>query len=346
VTALELIRLRNNDEMLPEQQIIQRQVDHLVRLVDDLLDISRITSGKIDLKVEPVNISKVISEAIEMVSPLLEERSHRLSLDIEPNLYLEGDSVRLTQVVNNLLTNAARYTDVGGHIRLSAAHEETGSLRISIKDNGIGIPEPLLTQVFDLFFQTKQGVDRREGGLGIGLALVKSIVELHGGSVQANSRGEGQGSEFIVRLPSKGMSESPHQHSLTHSIQTKLAVGELRIMIVDDNVDAADTLGRLLAINGHVVKVFNDPVTALTAVEHFKPEIAVLDIGLPVLDGYELAKRMRTILEGHPCRLIALTGYGQDADKAKSQVAGIERHFVKPVDLNELICFVNELPKA
>jgi len=330
VTSLQLMRMRGEPGALREREIIERQVEHLVRLVDDLMDVSRVTRGKIDLKFERVAIARPLDKAVEMASLLLEQRRHRLELDVEPDLAWEGDPVRLAQVVSNLLTNAARYTEPGGHVRLSARREGADWLRIAVLDDGIGMDPDLRAQVFGLFFQGKRNIDRAEGGLGIGLALVKNIVELHGGRVEARSEGRGRGSEFVVLLPLRtpgadlAPAAAPQPAAPTAS--------ERRIMVVDDNVDGADTLARLLAAHGHEVRVFHEPIAALAAAPSFLPDVAVLDIGLPGLDGYELARRLRALLPGHPCRLIALTGYGQEADRARSEEAGFERHLVKPIN--------------
>jgi PAS domain S-box-containing protein len=335
VTALQLMRMRGETGAVREREIIERQVEHLVRLVDDLLDVARATRGNIELKFERIDIAQPLAKAVEMASVLLERRRHRLEVEVEPGLVWEGDPMRLAQVVSNLLTNAARYTEPGGRVALLARRESAGRyagwLRIGVQDNGIGLAPEMLLQVFGLFFQAKRSVERSQGGLGIGLALVKNIVELHGGKVEARSDGPGRGSEFVVLLPAVSVN--------THASPTVVAVAAVaqapgarkRIMVVDDNVDAAETLGLLLAAHGHEVEVFNDPVSALAAVPRLRPDIAVLDIGLPVLDGYQLAARMRTLLAGHPCRLFALTGYGQDADLARSAAAGFEQHLVKPI---------------
>jgi PAS domain S-box-containing protein len=330
VTSLQLMRLRGEEAALREREIIERQVGHLVRLVDDLMDISKVTRGKIDLKFERVDIAQPLDKAIEMASLLLEKRRHRLDVEIEPGLRWEGDPVRLAQVVANLLTNAARYTQPGGHVRLRAGRVDASWLRISVLDDGVGMVPELRAQVFDLFFQGKRNIDRAEGGLGIGLALVKNIVELHGGRVEARSEGKDKGSEFVVLLPLQTPGAGA-QESLPVQ-QAAPAAASRRIMLVDDNVDGAETLARLLGAHGHEVRVFHEPIAALAAVRDFRPDLAVLDIGLPVLDGYELARRMRPLLDGHPCRMIALTGYGQEADKARSGQAGFERHLVKPVN--------------
>jgi len=340
VTALQLMRMRGETGAAREREIIERQVDHLVRLVDDLLDVARATRGQIELKFERIDIAQPLAKAVEMAGVLLERRRHRLALDIQPGLLWEGDPVRLAQVVSNLLTNAARYTEPGGQVALRARRETAGPhagwLRISVQDNGIGLAPDMLTQVFGLFFQARRSVERSQGGLGIGLALVKNIVELHGGTVQAHSAGVGRGSEFVVLLPavSTATHATPAVPLVTAMAPAPAACK--RIMIVDDNADAAETLGLLLTAHGHQVEVFNDPVSALAQVERIQPDIAVLDIGLPVLDGYQLAARMRALLGSHRCRLFALTGYGQEADLARSQEAGFERHLVKPITAEQV----------
>ncbi|MEW6763877.1 MAG: ATP-binding protein [Pseudomonadota bacterium] len=339
VTALQLMRMRGEGEHVRERDIIQRQVDHLVRLVDDLLDVSRVTRGKVELRIERAELAQVLAKAVEMASPLLEQRRHRFDLEVEPDLWWEGDPVRLAQVVSNLLTNAARYTEPGGQVRLRArrVEDEAGdAVEISVRDTGIGLAPGMQEQVFHLFFQGKRSVDRAEGGLGIGLALVKNIVELHGGTVEARSDGRGKGSEFLVRLPLHRAAHQPMPaapHALPSAAAQPLA--PRRVLLVDDNVDGAVTLGRLLGALGHTVEVCHDPVTALEIVARLRPEVALLDIGLPVLDGYQLAARIRALPEGQACRLVALTGYGQDADRARSQAAGFERHLVKPISPDE-----------
>jgi len=339
VTALELMRLRGDHSTEREQRLIKRQVDHLVRLVDDLLDIARLTRGKIDLKIERLEVSHLVAKAVEIASPLLEQHQHRLETYVAPSLHVDGDPVRLSQVVSNLLTNAARYTPPGGNIVLSAIVAENGEVEIRVKDNGIGIPAEMIPHIFDLFYQGERGIDRSEGGLGIGLALVKNIVELHKGQVKAHSHGKGLGSEFIVRLP-MGELLACDAGPASPTVEAESA-NRQRIMIVDDNADAAGALGQLLAEQGHIVQVFHEPLAALSAAQQIRPDIAILDIGLPVVDGYELATRLRAQLDGSPCRLIALTGYGQASDKRKSRAAGFEHHLVKPVQASDLASLID-----
>jgi signal transduction histidine kinase len=332
VSALQLMRRRGDGTPSREEQVIERQVTHLVRLVDDLLDVSKITRGKVELEKETVEIADVLAKALEMASLLFEQRRHRLSV-VAPRTGLAwyGDPVRLAQVVANLLTNAARYTDPGGTIVLTAARED-GDIVISVTDNGIGIAPDTLPHVFDMFVQAKRSTHRAEGGLGLGLTLVKTLVALHGGTVLARSEGLGRGSQFVIRLPATveaNVDRQPTSDPVLAPLQAR------RVLVVDDNVDAAELLGETLRSQGHDVNIANDPILALATLEHFDAEVAILDIGLPVMDGYELAAKMRATWPS--CRLIALTGYGQEHDRARSEKAGFERHFVKPVNLGALL---------
>lgn len=333
VTALQLMRKRSSNGSEREQAIIQRQVDHLVRLVDDLLDVAKVTRGKVDLKRERFDVSQALARAVEQASHLLEQRNHRLHIDVKPGVQWVGDPFRIAQVVANLLTNAARYTDAGGEIRLHAAVIGTNVLEISVADNGAGLSDQLKPHIFDLFFQGRRGIDRAEGGLGLGLALVKSLVSLHQGTVEAHSDGLGQGSTFVIRLPLSEL-EVPAADE-TSPRGRKKTQRPHQILIVDDNADAAESLGILLEHLGHTVHIAHDPVAALSSVGHFTPDVAILDIGLPVMDGYELAGRLRAELT-EPCRFVALTGYGQAADMVRSRAAGFDLHCVKPVHLAEL----------
>jgi len=347
VTALALMKLRAGNQVGREQQIIERQVDHLIRLVDDLLDVSKITRGKVILKKESVALADVLAKAVEMASFLFEQRSHQLVIDAPgEGVRWEGDPVRLAQVVANLLTNAARYTAVGGCIRLSALRE-ADEIVISVKDNGMGIPPEMLPRIFDLFVQGKRSADRAEGGLGLGLTLVKTLVALHGGTVQARSEGLGRGSEFIVRLPvvtAEGLAGTePPPAVLPPPPPSR---HPRRVLVVDDNADAAELLGEALVVMGHEVRIANDPLAALTLVEQFRPAVAVLDIGLPVMDGYELAGRIREKPEAAGCRLIAVTGYGQEHDRARSEEARFETHLVKPINVEQLMQLIASSPPA
>lgn len=333
VTALQLMRMRGDTTTEREQAIIQRQVEHMVRLVDDLLDVSRITRGKIELKCEHVQLPAVLAKAVEQAGLLLQKGKHRLHTEVPTDLRCHCDPVRLAQVVSNLLTNAARYTPPGGDIGLRAWREPDGRVGIAVRDNGTGIAPEILPRVFDLFYQGPRGIERAEGGLGIGLALVRNLVKLHGGSVEAHSDGPGRGSEFVVWLPSTtgdDASAAPMERD------TPAGRSAARILLVDDNQDAAETLALLLQHYGHEVHAFRDPMAALAALPELRPEIAILDIGLPLLDGYELGARIRAIC-GESCKLIAVTGYGQPADRGRSEAAGFDHHLVKPVDAHALV---------
>ncbi|MFZ6711926.1 ATP-binding protein [Undibacterium sp. TC9W] len=334
VTALELMKMRN-PTVSKEQAVIQRQVDHLVRLVDDLMDVSRITSGKVQLRMVATNLRDVMNKALEMASHLLEKKNHHLTLDVAPITWV-GDPARLAQVVANLLTNAAKYTPDGGEISLVTYHKDD-EVKICVSDNGVGISASLMPNIFDLFVQGGRSVDRSDGGLGIGLALVSNLVQLHHGSVQAESPGDGLGSSFTISLPHKlTVAVAEPQEKQAHVPSGTKA----RILVVDDNRDAADSLFELLSAMGHEVRAVYDPVQALTEVKLEMPEFAILDIGLPGMDGYELAKAIRELPGGSAIRLIALTGYGQQHDKERSQSTGFNAHMIKPIELDYLERFI------
>jgi signal transduction histidine kinase len=334
-TALQLMKHRADGAMARERDVIERQVSHMSRLVDDLLDVSRITSGKVRLDKRPISLATALSRAIEMAEPLIEEHGHHLEVRApQAQLWVEADAMRLSQVVANLLTNAARYTPSNGRIALEA-RGETGEAVIEVTDNGIGIGPELLPHVFDLFVQGKRPLDRTEGGLGLGLALVKNLVSMHGGSVSVRSEGKDRGSCFSVRLP---LVAQPGQLAPERVAPVSARSTSKRVLIVDDNVDAAELMADLLEISGHEPLVAHDGPQALRALEQFDASVAFLDIGLPVMDGYELARRIRAL--GRPIQLIALTGYGQPNDLAKSRAAGFDRHMVKPVVAEDALAAV------
>ena len=311
------------------RDIIDRQVRHLVRLVDDLLDISRISSGKIGLQKERVSLALIVTNAVESSRPAIESENHQLTVTLpaEP-VYLEADLTRLAQVLQNLLNNAAKYTPPGGKIGL---HTEFDGHSVSIRvvDTGIGIPREMLPRVFDLFTQVDRSIERSSGGLGIGLTLVQRLVELHGGTVEARSEGPDKGSEFIVRLPASA--ESSGDSAPANSSDAK-SVRRVRVLIIDDNIDAADTLTEMLRASGHDVATAYDGAAGLVAVDSHRPDVVLLDIGLPKVNGYNVARKIR---ESDPQRrivLVAVTGWGQDEDRRRSQQAGFDHHLVKPVD--------------
>jgi PAS domain S-box-containing protein len=334
LTALELVKMRGHDPAEKEHQVIERQVNHMKHLVDDLLDVSRIASGKVELVRTRLDLRAVLSRAIEMASPLLEQRQHELSLEVPAHeLYVEGDEARLNQVFSNLMTNAAKYTPPGGKLRI-AARIEGDQVLIDVVDTGIGIEPGLLPRVFDLFVQGYQSSERAVGGLGLGLTLVRSLVKLHGGTVVAHSAGRGQGSTFTVHLPIAG---SPVVRPAGSSNARSLAVGTgKRILVVDDNEDARMLLAEVLEAHGHQVETAGDGAEALRVALASAPEIAILDLGLPVMDGFELAARLRAELPVTP-RLIALTGYGLKNDRDRTAAAGFDEHLVKPVNMPALL---------
>ncbi|MYM35978.1 response regulator [Duganella sp. FT94W] len=333
VTALKLMKLRNPDsDTAHEQEVIQRQVDHLVRLVDDLLDVSRIASGKVELRRETVPLADVLNKAIEMASPLLEQKQHRLLVDV-PTVRWHGDPARLAQVVSNLLSNAARYTPAGGHVTL-ATRIKGGTVQIQVTDDGLGISPQLLPHIFDLFVQGNRQLDRAKGGLGIGLALVRNLVQMHGGEVSAYSAGEGRGSTFTLTLPDSVVADTappaPEPEPKAEPC------GGTRVLVVDDNQDAADSLGELLGALGYRALVAYDPAHAIALATEGMPELAILDIGLPGMDGFELAGHLRRLPGGAALKLVALSGYGQENDKTRSRQAGFAAHLVKPINIADL----------
>ncbi len=308
------------------KEVIERQVLHLSRLVDDLLDISRITQGKVKLQKERVDLHSVIHRAVETVRPFVESRRHELVLDLPPEpMVLEGDLVRLAQVVANLLHNAAKYTQNGGRIELGA-ERQNGEVVLRVRDNGMGIPDEMLGRIFDLFTQVDRSLSRSEGGLGVGLTLVRSLVTMHDGSVAARSEGPGQGTEFEIRLPAAAHVEVTLDNSTEHPAPP----ASRRVLVVDDNADSAESLAMILSLRGHEARTALDGPQALAVAREFRPAVVMLDIGLPGMDGYEVARRLRSEHDG--ILLVALTGYGQDEDRRRSKEAGFDHHLVKPVD--------------
>jgi signal transduction histidine kinase/ActR/RegA family two-component response regulator len=334
VTALHLLRLKHQSSR--ELDIIDRQVAALSRLVEDLLDVSRIASGKIELRRERVEFAEVAARAIEMSSPLLEKKRQHLSVEIAATgLTVYADPSRLAQVFGNLLTNAAKYSDPDQEISILATRDG-GDLVVRVLDNGIGIAPAMTDRVFDVFMQQRQSVDRAQGGLGLGLAIVRSLVELHGGTVAANSDGENRGSEFVVRLPLVSAAEIRPALAGPARDGSPQPVSGVRVLVVDDNDDATVMLSEALSACGHIVRTAADGPSALQIARDFRPDIAILDIGLPVMDGYELAGRLRDPDGERTMHLIALTGYGQTQDKERSLQAGFAAHLVKPVSIERL----------
>jgi PAS domain S-box-containing protein len=335
LTALQLMRLRGAG-FEREREVIERQVRHMARLVDDLLDVSRITGGRLSLEREQVELSRVVTRALETCAPLFENARHELATEVPATgLLVDGDPARLTQVASNLLANAAKYTPAGGRIVVSARREDDNAVLV-VADNGVGIAPNLLPHIFEAFVQAKQTLDRSRGGLGLGLAIVQSLVSLHGGTVTVESEGANRGCTFTVRLPLAPMTAASRTaDSRRTSAPSK---HHARVLIVDDNEDAADVLASCLESLGYQVRTVHDAPSAMIATKEFSPDIALIDIGLPVMDGYELARRLgeEKGSNGQSAHLIALTGYGQVKDRERSREAGFCDHLVKPVDIDRL----------
>ncbi len=365
LTAITLMRSRLGEVALKERSIIERQLNHMVRLVDDLLDISRITRGSLKLSRKPVELYEVVRRAVEMASPMLDERGHQLTVSVpRAGVRVEVDTYRIAQAVAHLLMNAAKYTPNGGCVEVSAALRGS-EVVLSVLDDGIGLDSTLLGRVFEPFVQRQQALDRSKGGLGLGLTIARRLVELHGGQVTASSPGVGGGSTFNIELslagPPSERSALPGPRDCTPiswscpASEARSTVSQaqaesaahassltrgVRVLVVDDNVDAAEMLGEALRISGHVVCIAHDGPTALSLVDDFRPELALLDIGLPVMDGFDLAKRLRARLNGDAPMFVAVTGYGQPADRARTKQVGFDEHLVKPVDLARLNAIV------
>jgi signal transduction histidine kinase len=310
--------------------VMERQVTHMVRLVDDLLEVSRITRGLIEVHRHPLDLGTVVRAAVDACRPVIDAAGHELTLDLPASpIPVIGDQVRLTQVFSNLLTNAAKYTNGPGEIRVTAAQSARGAI-VSVRDNGIGIPASHLASVFEMFTQVDRSSRRAQGGLGIGLTLVRTLVEMHGGHVEARSAGTNQGSEFLVELPVLRQSVSEHESPPLRPFPHR------RILVVDDNRDAAETLGALLEALGATVSVVNSGRVALETLDQFDPDAMLLDIGMPGMDGYEVAKEVRARPNRAKTLLIALTGWGQEQDHRHSRAVGFDHHMVKPPDLDTL----------
>ena len=339
--AAELLQIVKLDEERIRQtsQIIGRQVQHMTSLVDDLLDVSRLTRGLVKLNNVPLDIRHSVTDAVEQVTPLIQSRRHHFALHLPPDTTMvRGDKKRLVQVIANILDNAAKYTQEGGTIVLKvevhAAH-----VAIEVEDNGIGLSPELAAHAFDLFAQAERTSDRSSGGLGLGLALVKSLVELHHGTVACESPGHGKGSKFTVSLPRLSQKSSQSDQQAAES-QIKQKASSLRIMVVDDNVDAATMLAMLLEASGHQVMIEHSSRRALDQARKEAPQVCLLDIGLPDIDGNELAQRLRAMPETADALLIAVTGYGQEQDRKQTMAAGFDHHLVKPVDTKRLAAII------
>jgi CheY-like chemotaxis protein/two-component sensor histidine kinase len=319
------------------RQVIRRQVGHMATLLDDLLDVARITRGKLELRRQPLRLDAVVDTAVEVARPLIDER--RIALDVQlpsPAPLLEADPLRLAQVISNLLTNAAKYSDPGGRIALTARHQGA-QVEIAVRDDGIGIPREALDSIFQVFSQVQGAMGRSQGGLGIGLSLVKGLVELHGGTVVAHSEGPGRGSEFVVTLPclTEPKSTGPEVRIDDPSSDAGKPAGR-RILVVDDNRDAADSLLVLLQFDGHDVRVAYTGEDALQVAREFEPDVVLLDLGLPDLSGFDVAESLRQDARTAAAQIIALTGWGHDEHRRRARDSGIDHHLTKPVDPEHL----------
>jgi signal transduction histidine kinase len=334
--SVHLLQLTASDDPTTARlcETMERQLNHLVRLVDDLLEVSRITRGKIELRKEEVELAAIARNAIETSRPLIDAAKLQLAISLPPEtLIVNGDPVRLAQIFANLLNNAAKYTNEGGQIWFTARKIEAEAV-VSIRDTGIGIAADLLPKVFEMFMQVDGATDRSQGGLGIGLTLVRSLVEMHGGSVSVESGGPGKGSEFTVRLPLAAMRRK--SSGATPDMRPAPPIAARRILVVDDNVDSAKTLGMLLKYLGADVQVVHDGPAAIDAIETFQPGVVLLDLGMPEMDGYEVARRVRERHQSNDVTLIALTGWGQEDDRRRTREAGFDHHLVKPADIAAL----------
>ncbi len=347
-TEIMALKTLEDDELLWCREVIERQVKHLTRLVDDLLDVSRISHGKVNLQREPIAVAEVVTRAIETSNPVIRARDQELLVEMPgEELMVYGDATRLAQVIGNLLNNAAKYSENGGRIWLIVEglrrkkDEAPAEVLIRVKDEGTGISPELLPQLFELFAQGPHAMERAEGGLGVGLALVRRLVVMHGGSVSASSEGPRKGSEFAVRLPL--CTEVPQVRAEVPEEPAPSPQGR-RILIVDDNVDSATSLRLLLQRQGHEVRQAHDGLAGLAAAEEFRPDVLLLDIGLPEMNGYELARRIRAQPWGKDATLIALTGWSQDDVRGRTLEAGFDIHLIKPVDAAELMRLMKTLP--
>jgi PAS domain S-box-containing protein len=342
--SLHILRMTATEEPAARRmhEMMERQVNQMVRLVDDLLEVSRITSGKIELRAERIEIAAVLRSAHETIAPLIDACGHQLAISLPPEpLTVIADPVRLSQVIANLLNNAAKYTPPAGQIWLTAAHQE-GEVTISVRDSGIGIPSAMLPEVFQMFAQGDKDHKRSQGGLGIGLALAKHLVEMHGGRIEARSAGAGQGSEFVIRLPlaipQPSRLDDPSRNDSEYRAATRS-----RVLVVDDNHDAASSLAMLLRMLGNEVETANDGLAALESLESFRPSVVLLDLGMPGMSGFEVAEHAQMRLTGSKPVFVALTGWGQEDDRRRTREAGFQHHLVKPVELSALQALLSQI---
>ena len=338
VAAVDVMKHRGDASVTREREIIERQSKHLVRLIDDLLDVSRIARGAIELSRSRCKLDELIARSIETAAPLFEQKQHRLTSEVPADLIVDVDPDRMHQVFTNLLTNAAKYTPRGGQVHVQA-RRDGDKVSVMVRDNGAGISGEMLPRIFEAFVQERQGIDRSQGGLGLGLSIVRAIVRHHGGDVTARSEGAGRGTEVEVRLR---LATANDAESTQQTGRHRIPSARRRVLIVDDNMDAAALLADAVAALGHEARVAHEAATALkVTAEGFSPDVALLDLGLPVVDGYELARQLRAYAAG--IRLVAVTGYGQDSDREQSKRAGFEVHMVKPVDIAVLAATIEQL---
>jgi CheY-like chemotaxis protein/nitrogen-specific signal transduction histidine kinase len=328
--AAEMLKVKapTDPDLVWGRDVIERQVGQMARLLDDLLDVSRITRGKLELRKGRVTLAAVVESAVETSRPAIDGGGHRLTVELPPEpAHLDADPVRLAQVFANLLNNAAKYTDRGGDVRLSA--QLVGrEVVVSVRDTGIGIAPEVLPRLFEVFSQATPALERSQGGLGIGLSLVRGLVEMHGGRVQGRSAGPGQGSEFVVRLPVAAAAPTVREPPPAEAEKPRVA--GCRVVVADDNRDAADTLAMMVRLMGHEARIARDGEEAVGAVEAFRPDAVLLDIGMPRLNGYEAVRRIRAQPWGKDILLVAVTGWGQEEDRRRSQEAGFDHHLTKP----------------
>ena len=348
LNAVQLMRMKPmpDPQLSQSRDVIERQVSHLTRLVDDLLDVARITRGRINLSPEPIELAALIARAVETVQPLVQERGHEFTTEIPAGtLRVNADPLRLTQALGNVLGNAAKYTERGGRITLTVC-PQGADVEIRVRDTGIGIPAEVLPRIFDLFTQLDRRSDHPHSGLGIGLALVRRLLQMHDGTITAHSEGTGLGSEFVLRLPLllETTQSANGKQSTTPSDDAPPV--RRRILVADDNADALETLATVLELSGHEVFSAPNGSLALESAERHLPEVALLDIGMPLLDGYEVARRIRAQAWGKRITLVALTGWGQESDRRRSQEAGFDSHLVKPLDLDKLTQLLARLPAS
>jgi signal transduction histidine kinase/ActR/RegA family two-component response regulator len=339
--AVRVLRLGNSDVVHSASEVLERQVRQMTRLVDDLLDMSRITRGRIDLRRERIELGPIVGQAVEAARALYKSMNHELTVILPPQpIHLNGDPTRLAQVVGNLLNNACKFTDEGGHIRLTVEREGREAV-IRVRDSGIGIAPEHLPHLFEMFTQVDTSLERSRDGLGIGLTLVKTLVEMHDGTVAAQSDGPGRGSEFVVRLPISVETTRPASRAV---VREPAPASGRRILIVDDNEDGADSLAMLLQLGGHETYIAHDGIEAVGAAERLRPDAVLLDIGLPKLNGYEVCRRIREQPWGKDLVLMAVTGWGQEEDRHRSRAAGFNTHIVKPVDPEAVMKLLASLP--